>query len=1058
MSFTEIKSPVHFPDLEKKILAFWDDRRIFEKSIQSRPESRPFVFYEGPPTANGKPGIHHVLARSIKDAVCRFQTMRGYRVERKAGWDTHGLPVEIEVEKRLGIESKDQIEKYGVDKFNAECRESVFRYLEVWNELTKKIGYWVDLSNPYITYTNEYIETVWWLLAAMWKRKLLYQGFKILPYCPRCETALSSHETSLGYEEVTERAVTLKFELSKKPGHFVLAWTTTPWTLPGNVALAVGREIVYAEVTQEKENGVKETYYLAKDRLSILNGPYTLLRTFPGSDMLGWRYMPLFEFVNLENEKHRAYYIADADFVTTEEGTGIVHTAVMYGEDDYRMGMKLGLPAVHTVDGKGRFNEHVELWKNRYVKDPELEREIVDYLKRHNRLYKEENHLHTYPFCWRCDSPLLYYAKKSWYLRTTQVKEELIKNNRKIHWIPKEVGEGRFGQWLENNVDWALSRDRYWGTPLNIWICDRCQEHEAIESIEMLKQKSGAHAFDDLHKPAIDRVTWSCAKCGGTMKRTPEVIDCWFDSGAMPYAQMHYPYVEEFEFRKRFPADFIAEGVDQTRGWFYSLLVISTIVSGESAYKACLSNELILDKEGLKMSKSRGNMVDPFQILDTDGADPLRWYLFTVSPAWIPTRFDTEGIQEVIKKFFGTLLNTFSFFVLYANIDAFHYPRDPIAVESRPDIDRWLISTLNSLVQKTITWWSRYDLTKVARHIQDFVIDDLSNWYIRRNRRRFWKSDPTHDKESAYQTLHEVLLTITKLIAPFSPFMAEELYRTLRNENPESPESVHLCDYPDPGLPAYRYMDATLEERMGTVKTVVGLCRAARNEAGIRVRQPLQRIMLAVTEQCRSALESFQSLILEEVNVHQMEFVRHASEFSVHKAVPVFRNLGPKFGPMAAKVAERIRLLNETEIEKISVTGSVPVQMDHTEVTIVKEDIEVHTEPRQGWIIQNEGEITLALDTGISESLLTEGLAREFINRVQNMRKDSQLNVTDRIHLFFEASPVLKSAIIAREEHIKSETLALTMTDGIGESQSHQSWNIDGETVKIGLRKAEYTS
>ncbi|MFC1569772.1 isoleucine--tRNA ligase [bacterium] len=631
MSFKEVKNPIQFPELEKEILKFWEDNKIFEKSILTRPDNKPFIFYEGPPTANGKPGIHHVISRSVKDFVCRYKTMLGYQVHRKAGWDTHGLPVEIEVEKTLGIEHKEQIESYGVDKFNIKCRDSVFKYVKEWNELTRRIAYWVDLDNPYVTYTNEYIESVWWLLAQLFEKDLLYRGFKILPYCSRCETALSSHETSMGYREVTDRAIVAKFQLVDGDKRYVLAWTTTPWTLPGNVALAIGEEIIYVEVQQETEQGL-ETYYLAENRMEMLKGEYKVIRKLPGQEMIGWKYQPLFDFIDLSDEEHPAYFIAAADFVTTEEGTGVVHTAVMYGEDDYRLGLKLGLPAKHTVDEQGHFTDLVSQWQGQHVKDPETDKNIIMYLKQNYRLYRSDKYAHSYPHCWRCDSPLLYYAKKSWYIKTTAMKDQLIENNKKIQWFPREVGEGRFGQWLENNIDWAISRDRYWGTPLNIWICDSCGEKESVNSVATLKQRSGLKDIDDLHKPYIDDVTFSCPECSGTMKRTPEVIDCWFDSGAMPYAQFHYPFAKDGLFEQNFPADFIAEGVDQTRGWFYSLLAISTMISGESSYKQCISIEMILDKNGQKMSKSKGNAVNPFEILDEEGADPLRWYLFTVSP------------------------------------------------------------------------------------------------------------------------------------------------------------------------------------------------------------------------------------------------------------------------------------------------------------------------------------------------------------------------------------------------------------------------------------------
>ena len=1056
MPYREVKNPINFPELEREILAFWEKNRIFEKSVETRPEDKPFVFYEGPPTANGRPGTHHVISRSIKDFVCRYKTMQGYRVSRKAGWDTHGLPVEIEVEKELGFQTKDQIEAYGVDKFNQKCRESVFRYLKEWNELTRRMGYWVDLENPYITYTNEYIESVWWLLAEMWKKGLLYQGFKILPYCSRCETPLSSHETALGYEEVTERALTAKFPLIEGDNRFVLAWTTTPWTLPGNVALAVGPEILYVEVEQERD-GKKETYYLAENRLEILDGAFRVVRKLSGREMEGWKYRPLFDFVNLADEDHPAYYIATADFVTTEEGTGVVHTAVMYGEDDYRLGMRIGLPARHTVDEKGYFNDWVPRWQGRYVKEASLEAEIVDYLKDNGRLYKEEQYTHSYPHCWRCDSPLLYYAKKSWYIKTTALKEQLMANNRKVGWYPREVGEGRFGQWLENNVDWAISRDRYWGTPLNIWVCPSCSKQTSVESVETLQKLSGLKEVKDLHKPFIDAVHFPCPACGGEMIRTPEVIDCWFDTGAMPYAQFHYPFAKDGLFEKNFPADFIAEGVDQTRGWFYSLLAISTIISGQPSYKTCVSIEMILDKDGQKMSKSRGNVVEPSQILDNEGADALRWHLFTVSPPWVPTRFDREGVREVLRKFFGTLANTYSFFVLYANIDGFSYDGNPVPVEERPEIDRWLVSTLSSLVKKVDVCLSRYDVTKAARAIQDFVIDDLSNWYVRRNRRRFWKSEMGKDKVSAYQTLFEALFTVAKLVAPFSPFLAEHIYQNLNSEGPEDHASVHLSVYPDSGDEPYRFIDQTLEDRMRAARDVVTLCRSARNEAGIRVRQPLERAVVVTTgKRRREAIQALERLIVEEVNVRRLEFVEDASKIMQKKALPVFKGLGPKFGSHVNQAVDVIRGFGAEEIGRLEKGETIHISLDkgkHGEVG--PDNVEIVSEALEGFVVQSDGELIVALDTTLTDDLLAEGFAREFVNRVQQMRKEAGFRVTDRIRVYYDAPSVVREAIESKTTYVLGEVLAVALTDCFREGEFHEDWKIDGQTVRVGVERVD---
>jgi len=983
-----------------------------------------------------------------------LKTMQGYQVKRKAGWDTHGLPVEIEVEKKLGFQSKDEIEKYGVDKFNEKCRESVFTYLKEWNELTRRMGYWVDLDNPYVTYTNEYIESVWWLLAEMFKKDMLYQGFKILPYCPRCETALSSHETSLGYQDVKERAITVKFPLVEGENRYVLAWTTTPWTLPGNVALAVGADIPYVEIVQEHD-GVKETYYLAENRLEMLEGDYEVVKKLTGKDLEGWQYHPLFDFVNLATDGQKAYYVALADFVTTDEGTGVVHTAVMYGEDDYRLGHRIGLPAVHTVDEQGHFNEHVSEWQGRYVKDPDVEKDIVQYLKTNNRLYREDKHEHSYPFCWRCDSALLYYAKKSWYIKTTAVRDQLIENNKKIDWYPKDVGTGRFGQWLENNVDWAISRDRYWGTPLNIWICDQCGEKVAVESIEDLKNRSGLKEIKDIHKPYIDEVHFSCSSCDGTMKRIPEVIDCWFDSGAMPYAQFHHPFAGDGQFETSFPADFISEGIDQTRGWFYSLLAISTLISGTSAYKSCISIGLILDKEGQKMSKRKGNIVDPNLILGKQGADVLRWYLFTVSPPWVPTRFDEDGVVEVQRKFFGTLANTYGFFVLYANIDGFNYGDGIILIEDRPEIDRWLISSLHSLIRKVNDFLKRYDVTKAARAIQEYVMDDLSNWYIRRNRRRFWKAEMGPDKLSAYQTLYETLITLSKLIAPFSPFLVEDMYQNLRGPELETCESVHLAVYPDPSDPKYVYQDEALENRMNLVRQVVTLCRSIRNEANIKVRQPLQRAIVVMdSSKQRKVLEELESIIREEINVHQIEYMDQMSDLMVKKARPVFKALGPKFGTKVNQIADMIREFGNQEIERLEKGETIHIEKEkNKEAFIDINDIEVEMEARENMMVQSEDSLAVALDTRLTDELIAEGMAREFVNRVQNMRKDAGFDVTDRIKVFYESGDPLKQAIQEKIEYIKGEVLAVSVDGKFQKGDFHQSWKINQNDVQLGIKK-----
>ncbi|MCD6115449.1 isoleucine--tRNA ligase [bacterium] len=1055
MHFKEVKTPLNYTKIEKEILKFWEDNNIFQRSIEERSENNSFVFYEGPPTANGRPGIHHVISRTIKDFVCRFKTMKGYRVERKAGWDTHGLPVEIEIEKELGFETKDQIEAYGVDKFNKKCRDSVFKYLQEWNELTRRMAYWVDLKQPYITYEDNYIETVWWLLAQLWKKNLLYQGFKILPYCPRCETALSSHEVSLGYKDVTERAVTLKFKLRDGENRFILAWTTTPWTLPGNVALAVGPDITYVEIEQEF-NGKKEHYFLAEDRLEIIKGEFQVIRKLPGKEITGWEYEPLFDFIDLSDDEHKAYYVAEADFVTTDEGTGVVHTAVMYGEDDYRLGLKIGLPARHTVDQHGKFNELVKKWQGRPVKDFDTETEIISYLFENNRLYAKEKYTHSYPHCWRCDSPILYYAKKSWYVKTTELKSKLIENNKKINWFPKEVGSGRFGTWLENNVDWAISRSRYWGTPLNIWICEECDNRIAVDSIDMLKELSGADKIEDLHKPNIDNLNVKCPKCGEHMTRTPEVIDCWFDSGAMPYAQIHYPFEGEEPFKNGFPADFIAEGVDQTRGWFYSLLAISTLISGVPSYKNCLSVEMILDKDGQKMSKSKGNTVNPFEIFDVEGADALRWYLFTVSPPWVPTKFDREGVKEVLRKFLGTLANTYSFFVMYANIDNFKPGEYNIPVDKRPEIDRWLISARNSLVKNVNKLLERYDVTKAARAIQEFAIDDLSNWYVRRNRRRFWKSEKGDDKFAAFETLYETLLTVSQLSAPFIPFLSEEIYRNLSTEITSSADSVHLSSFPDNEDEQFKYIDKDLEDRMDIARRLVAMCRSARNDAKIKVRQPLDKVYINIQgEKRKKSALLLKGLILEEINVKDFDLVGDTKLFLIKKAVPVFSRLGPVFGKDVNSAAEAIRNLSEKEVEELSENGKLMIRVKENDIEINIGMVEIELQPKEGFAIQRDGDITIALDTHISDELKTEGFAREFVNRVQNMRKEADYNVTDRIEVYYKPEDGVDKLIEKMKDYIAKEVLAIFIKPELIDADLIKELALDNLKVTVGIKRAE---
>jgi isoleucyl-tRNA synthetase len=1048
--FKPFPQHLDLPVIEKEVLDFWKKQEIFQKSIASRDPNRPFVFFEGPPTANGRPGIHHVIGRTMKDFACRLKTMQGYRVERKAGWDTHGLPVEIEVEKKLGFNRKDQIIAYGVDKFNALCKESVWTYKELWDQLTERIGFWLDLDHPYITYENYYIESVWWILSEFWKKDLLYQGHKIVPYCPRCETALSSHELSLGYDEVEDPSIYVKMALKGEPDTSFLVWTTTPWTLISNVALAFHPEVDYVKVSHRGEKLI-----LAEARLSALDGAYEILEKKKGHELANLEYQPLFTFCKIDR---RAFFAVMGDFVTTEDGTGIVHIAPAFGEDDYQTGRRHNLPVLQPIDKSGRFTEEITLWKGVFVKDADPH--IIEHLRDQKQLYKAERYRHTYPHCWRCDSPLLYYAKKSWYIRTSAHKDRLVEINRLIKWYPAEVGEGRFGEWLANNVDWALSRDRFWGTPLPIWVCDQCDKKECIGSAVELQQRSGKK-LEDLHKPFIDDVTWKCAHCAGTMRRTSEVIDVWFDSGAMPVAQWHYPFENQEIFKRGFPGDYICEGIDQTRGWFYSLLAIAALLFDQPCFRNCVVFELVLDKDGLKMSKSRGNTVDPFAIVDQYGADALRWYLLTNSQPWVPTRFDSKGIEEVVSKYFGTLINTYAFFAMYANIDKFTPSPQTIPFAQRPEIDRWLLSMLNRTVARVEETYNRYDVTRGARAISDFIINDLSNWYVRRCRRRFWKSEMGSDKQSAYETLYHTLLTISKLMAPVAPFTAEALYQRLIDFNGGAKDqlSVHLCEFPSAVLPSrdFQFRQPNLETQMEVVREIVVAGRALRNAKAIKVRQPLRRlIVVAKDEKQREAILAGSHLIKDELNVKTVELVESAEALTVPRAEPVFKSLGPKFGKKANAVAEAIRQLPAEQVRQLEANGKLKLSLNGEEIILSGDNVRVQVEHAPGLAVTSEGERVVAIDTLLDEPLIHEGIAREFVNRVQNMRKDAGFNVVDRIRIYYEGSEALQCAIENLAGYVKTETLAETLERNSRTRKQHahqEEWEINGDKAVISIER-----
>jgi isoleucyl-tRNA synthetase len=1029
--------------MEREILKFWDEHGIFEKSIVSRKGRPGFTFYEGPPTANGRPGIHHVMARTLKDLVCRYKTMRGFRVHRKAGWDTHGLPVEIEVEKQLGFKHKEDIVKYGVAEFNQKCRESVWKYKQEWEEMTRQMGYWVDLGHPYVTLENEYIESVWWALRRYYDDGLIYRGYKIQPYCPRCETPLSSHEVSLGYDDVKDPSVYVRMRLKGERDTSFLAWTTTPWTLIANVALAVSPEVTYVKVEHHGEKLI-----LAEARLSVLDGPYKVLQRMKGKDLEGKTYERIFNYHPVTGP---AFYVVGADFVTTEDGTGIVHMAPAYGEDDYQISRVYDLPTIHPVNRSGEFGPEVTDFAGKFVKDADAD--IIRTLKERNILYKKETITHSYPHCWRCDTPLLYYARDSWYIGTTKYAARMIALNKEINWVPPEVGEGRFGNWLEENKDWALSRDRFWGTPLPVWVCEKCKNQKCVGSIAELRE--GEHVPEplDLHKPYVDAVTFRCS-CGGTMRRTPELIDVWFDSGAMSFAQWHYPFEnrELIDSGDQYPADYICEGIDQTRGWFYSLHALGTFLFNKPAFKNVIVNELILDKKGQKMSKSKGNTVDPFTTLNTYGADTTRWYLVTTSPPWRPTMFDEDGLMDVQRKFFGTLLNTYAFFAMYANIDRFTSGGERVPVGERQEIDQWIISELHSLVRRYREYMDAYDVTKAARSVSDFTIDQLSNWYVRRNRRRFWKSEMGRDKTAAYQTLHDCLVTVVKLAAPFAPFITEELYRDLNGTaGADGTESVHLSFIPDP---VETEIDPALEERMERAERIVMLVRAMRMKSNLKVRQPLQRIIVPVAHQEeRKEIEQMADVILDEINVKKIEYVTDESGIVKKRAKANFKSIGPKFGRVVQQLAGRIKEMSVAEISELERTGTLTLSVNGTSCTIGKDDVEIVREDLRGWLVESDGALTVALDTEVTEELRAEGAAREFVNRVQNMRKDAGFEVTDRINIFYQGSVSLINMLVARKTYIMAETLALEFSPAYTPGEFAYTFEINGERIDVAIQR-----
>ena len=1035
--YKEVSTNLGFVEREKETEKFWEENHIFEKSMEERKGDPAYTFYDGPPTANGKPHIGHLQTRSFKDLFPRFHTMKGEMVPRKAGWDTHGLPVELEVEKLLHINGKDQIEAYGIAPFIEKCKESVWKYKGMWEEFSRDVGFWADMEHPYVTYDNSFIESEWWALKQIWDKDLLYKGFKIVPYCPRCGTPLSSHEVAQGYKDVKERSAIAKFRV-KGEDAFILAWTTTPWTLPSNVALCVNAGEDYVKVESKGE-----TYYLAAALCDTVlgEGEYTVLETYKGADLEGKEYEPLFDFVS---PKEKCWYVVCDDYVTLTDGTGIVHIAPAFGEDDAKVGRKYGLPLVQLVDGKGQMTPETK-WPGVFCKDADPK--ILQDLEERGLLFSAPKFEHSYPFCWRCDTPLIYYARESWYIKMTDVKDRLIANNNTVKWYPESIGKGRFGDWLENVQDWAVSRNRYWGTPLNIWECE-CGHRHAIGSIAELREMSPNCPEDiELHRPYVDAVTITCPHCGKQMHRVPEVIDCWFDSGAMPFAQHHYPFENRELFESQFPADFISEAVDQTRGWFYSLLAISTLLFDKAPFKNVLVQGLVQDENGQKMSKSKGNAVDPMEALQKFGADPLRWYFYTNSAPWLPSRFHEKAVVEGQKKFFSTLWNTYAFYVLYANIDSFDPTKYQLDSCALTVMDRWLLSRLNTAVKGVDENLSAYRVPEAARVLQDFV-DEMSNWYVRRSRERFWAQGMEADKIAAYMTLYTALVTTAKIAAPMAPFMTEEIYRNLVcSVDRDAPESVHLCRWP-----AYEAgrVDPRLEQDMDEVLKVVTLGRAARNLANRKNRQPLSCLY---TDASAGLGELYQEIIKQELNVKDLQFLTDMSQFISYTFKPQLRLLGQKFGKKLGEVRAALQNLDGAAAKKqLDETGSLTLTLSDGEVGLTAEEVLIDTAQKEGFTSVSDRGLTVVLDTTLTPELEEEGFVREIVSKLQSMRKDAGFHVTDHIEVYHQGSGKIAQVLKDHE--------AAILSDVLGEACHHDQldgytaqWDINGETTTFGVKK-----
>ncbi len=1033
--YNKIDSNKSFVQREKDIANLWEKNGVIEKSFNLNQDGEYFTFYDGPPTANGKPHVGHVLTRVMKDLIPRYKVMKGYKVLRKAGWDTHGLPVELEIEKKLGISGKPQIEEYGIEKFVTECKDSVFKYTSLWKQMSEKLGFWVDMDNPYITYDNNYIESVWWALKEMWKKELLYKGHRVTPYCPRCGTALSSHEVAQGYKDVKEATAFVKFKIKGEENKYFLAWTTTPWTLPSNVALAINKSYDYVEILS---NG--EYYILAKELLEkVLEGEYEIVKEFKGEEIVGVEYEQLFKF---EVPEKKAFYVVHADYVTLTDGTGIVHTAPAYGDDDSKTGKKYDLPLINLVDSEGKFVDSVEPWKGMFVKkaDPK----ILEYLKENGMLYKSEKFTHSYPHCWRCNTPLLYYPKDSWFVRMTSLRDDLVKNNNTIHWYPDNIRTGRFGKFVENVIDWGISRDRYWGTPLPIWECE-CGHRECIGSIKELKEK-GMNVPEniELHKPYIDAVKLNCPHCGKEMTRTNEVIDCWFDSGSMPFAQHHYPFENKEVFENTFPAQFISEAVDQTRGWFYTLLAISTALFGKSSYENCIVLGHVLDKHGVKMSKSKGNVVEPFDVLENEGADATRWHFYTASAPWLPTRFSEEDVKETQRKFLSTLWNVYSFYVLYADLDNFN-PLEYKEFKSEHVMDKWILSKLNSLIKNVEEHLDNYRITQAALELEEFV-DELSNWYVRRNRSRFWSTELTNDKIGAYTTLYRVLTTVIKVAAPFVPFVTEEMYQNLVvNLNKDGKESIHLCKWPSYNESV---IDKDLEEKMDLAYKIVKLGRSARNSVNIKNRQPLQKMLVST----RELPEYYEDIIREELNTKEILSGADLSNYVNFEIKPNLPVLGKKYGRFIPAIRKEISAMNQMELAQSINNGKsafINVEGFEDQIELTAENLLVTMQGLEGFAFAGEGEIGVVLDTHITEELKEEGFLREILSKVQNMRKESGFEVADKINLYVSGNNTLNAIVKKYEDEIKAETLSVKVS--YDENRDYIECKINGEDYNIAM-------